>query len=159
MILERATSQSVSDYMYKELISKLDLEFPSNWILDSKKHAFEKTESGLVMTAIDLAKFGSLYLKQGNWQGEHIISQEWVQESTSKQNVITSMEHFRYYKHHPWGKMWFRQNKAYYKYLWWGYKNREENNDYFALGNNSVAIRLGKSWEYWIGGLLFYTIY
>lgn len=111
------------------------------------------------MTAIDLAKFGSLYLKQGNWQGEHIISQEWVQESTSKQNVITSMEHFRYYKHHPWGKMWFRQNKAYYKYLWWGYKNREENNDYFALGNNSVAIRLGKSWEYWIGGLLFYTIY
>lgn len=45
MILERATSQSVSDYMYKELISKLDLEFPSNWILDSKKHAFEKRKA------------------------------------------------------------------------------------------------------------------
>ncbi|MBY0122072.1 serine hydrolase [Bacillus sp. S/N-304-OC-R1] len=157
LILERVTGQSVSEYMYQAILSKLGLEFQSHWILDSEKHAFEKTESGLVMTAIDLAKFGSLYLKQGKWQGEQLISPEWIQESTSREHVICDKQHFQYYENHPWGKMWFRQNKAYYKYLWWGNKNREENNDYFALGNlgqvlyispenNAIAIRLGKKW-------------
>ncbi|CAM4026537.1 serine hydrolase domain-containing protein [Mesobacillus thioparans] len=157
LILERVTGKTVSEYMYQRLLSKMGLEFQSHWILDSEKHAFEKTESGLVMTAIDLAKFGSLYLNQGKWQGEQLINPEWIKESTSPENVISDRQYFHYYNNHPWGKMWFKQNKAYYKYLWWGHKNLEENNDYFALGNlgqvlyispknNAIAIRLGEKW-------------
>ena len=33
--------------------------------------------------AIDLAKFGQLFLDFGTWDGEQIISPEWVEESTS----------------------------------------------------------------------------
>lgn len=157
LILERVTGQSVSEYMYQQLLSKLGFQFQSHWILDSEKHALEKTESGLVMTAIDLAKFGTLFLKKGKWQGEQLIKPEWIHESTCREHVIFDKQHFHYYEKHPWGKMWFKQNKAYYKYLWWGHRNREENNDYFALGNlgqvlyispenNALAIRLGKKW-------------
>lgn len=171
LILERATLKSVTEFFYENLWSKLGMQYSGYMILDSKKNAFEKIESGLVMTAIDLAKFGSLYLKKGYWEGTQIISNKWVEESVSRDNVPSKSDHFRYYHKHPWGRMWFRQNKAYYKYLWWGHLNNEVNNDYFALGalgqvlyispeNNAVAIRLGKKWGVmdWWPSILFQLI-
>lgn len=157
LILERATGTSISNFLYNNILSKLGMQFPSSIILDSQKSAFEKVESGLVMTGLDLAKFGRLYLQNGEWEGKQIIPREWVEESVNQGNVPSTIEHFRYYNDHPWGKMWFRQNKAYYKYLWWGHKSHEQNNDFFALGSlgqvlyispqkNAIAIRLGKKW-------------
>ncbi|MBM7654631.1 serine hydrolase domain-containing protein [Neobacillus cucumis] len=157
LILERTTDKSVTDFFYEKIWSQLGMEFPGFMILDSEKHSFEKIESGLVMTAIDLAKFGSLYLNNGEWKGKQIISKDWIEESVSPNNVPTNVQHFRYYQNQPWGKMWFNQNKAYYKYLWWGHLNNNTNNDYFALGalgqvlyvspdNNTIAIRLGRKW-------------
>ncbi|MHC0035304.1 serine hydrolase domain-containing protein [Pseudoneobacillus sp. C159] len=157
LILERTTGKSVTDFFYEKFWSQLGMEFPGSMIVDSEKYQFEKIESGLVMTAIDLAKFGSLYLKKGEWEGKQIISRDWIETSVSPINVPTYSDHFRYYHKHPWGKMWFNQNKAYYKYLWWGHLNNQTNNDYFALGalgqvlyvspeNNTIAIRLGRKW-------------
>jgi CubicO group peptidase (beta-lactamase class C family) len=157
IVLERATGKSISQYLNDHILSKLGLEFPSYIILDSEKSGFEKLESGLVMTAIDLAKFGSLYLNKGEWKGQQVLAKQWIQESVNPLNVPANKEHFHYYTNHPWGKMWFNHNKAYYKYLWWGHKNKAENNDFFALGslgqvlyispeNNAIAIRLGKKW-------------
>jgi len=157
LILERTTGKSVTDFFYEKIWSQLGMEFPGFMIVDSEKYSFEKIESGLVMTAIDLAKFGRLYLKSGEWEGKQIIRQDWIEESVSPNNVPSSNDHFRYYHKHPWGKMWFNHNKAYYKYLWWGHINHKANNDYFALGalgqvlyvspeNNTIAIRLGKKW-------------
>lgn len=37
---------------------------------------------GLRLRAIDLAKIGQLYLNQGQWEGEQILSQEWIAAST-----------------------------------------------------------------------------
>jgi CubicO group peptidase (beta-lactamase class C family) len=157
IILERTTGRKVIDYFYDKIWSKLGMQFPGRMIMDSKPSSFEKLESGLVMTAIDLAKFGSLYLKNGAWAGQQLINQNWVEESVNRHGVPRDMGHFRYYQNHPWGKMWFRQNKAYYKYFWWGHLNCETNNDYLALGamgqvlyispeNNALAIRTGKKW-------------
>ncbi|ULT54580.1 beta-lactamase family protein [Neobacillus drentensis] len=157
LILERTTGKSVTDFFYEKIWSPLGMEFPGFIIVDSEKYSFEKIESGLVMTAIDLAKFGSLYMKNGEWAGKQIISQDWIEESVSPNNVPSNREHFRYYHKHPWGKMWFNQNKAYYKYLWWGHLNNKTTNDYFALGalgqvlyvspdTNTMAIRLGRKW-------------
>lgn len=157
LILERTTGKSVTDFFYEKIWSPLGMEFPGYMIVDSEKNSFEKIESGLVMTAVDLAKFGSLYLKNGEWEGKRIINQDWIEESVSPNNVPSNREHFRYYHKHPWGKMWFNQNKAYYKYLWWGHLINKTTNDYFALGalgqvlyvspeNNTLAIRLGRKW-------------
>jgi CubicO group peptidase (beta-lactamase class C family) len=35
------------------------------------------------MTARDMARFGLLFLQNGSWEGDQIISEEWVQESTT----------------------------------------------------------------------------
>ncbi len=41
------------------------------------------TEGGLYLSAHDLAKVGYLFLQDGKWEGTQIISEEWVQKSTS----------------------------------------------------------------------------
>ena len=41
------------------------------------------TEGGLYLSTYDLAKIGYLFLKEGNWNGNQIISKEWTRQSTS----------------------------------------------------------------------------
>jgi CubicO group peptidase (beta-lactamase class C family) len=157
LILERTTGKKVIDYFLEKIWNPLGMQYPGMMIMDSKQSAFEKLESGLVMSALDLAKFGRLFLNGGNWDGQQLLQRSWVEESVSPHGVPCNKEHFRYYQDHPWGKMWFRHNKAYYKYLWWGHLNGEANHDYFALGalgqvlyisprNQSIAIRTGSRW-------------
>jgi CubicO group peptidase (beta-lactamase class C family) len=40
--------------------------------------------TGLHARTEDVAKLGQLYLQQGNWNGQQLISQEWVAEATSR---------------------------------------------------------------------------
>lgn len=41
------------------------------------------TEGGLYLKTEDLARFGYLFLRNGVWNGEQIVSEEWVKASTS----------------------------------------------------------------------------
>jgi len=41
------------------------------------------TEGGLYLSAHDLARVGYLFLRRGMWAGERILSEDWVQASTS----------------------------------------------------------------------------
>jgi len=43
---------------------------------------------GFRMSTRDLARFGLLYLRNGKWQDQEIISKEWVQESTESHSQI-----------------------------------------------------------------------
>ncbi|QGJ72440.1 Beta-lactamase [Planctomycetales bacterium 10988] len=40
---------------------------------------------GLRLRALDMAKLGQLYLQQGKWNGEQILSEKWCKEATSDQ--------------------------------------------------------------------------
>jgi hypothetical protein len=59
---------------------------------------------GLGLSARDLAKFGFLYLNNGYWNGQSIISESWVKESTGQQ--IQAVRHPIY-------------GKFGYGYQWW----------------------------------------
>lgn len=41
----------------------------------------------LYLTARDMAKFGFLYLNRGTWDGQRILSREWIEESTRDQKT------------------------------------------------------------------------
>ena len=64
MILERVTSDTVSEYLQEKIWKPLGMEFPASWSLDSQQSGMEKMESGLNACAIDFAKFGRLYLNR-----------------------------------------------------------------------------------------------
>jgi CubicO group peptidase (beta-lactamase class C family) len=99
IILERVTGESVSEYLEQKIWQRLGMESPGSWSLDSNRYQFEKMSSGINGRAIDFAKFGRLYLNKGNWNGQRIISSEWIDESTRPDMTSDPAE--------------------YYQYLWW----------------------------------------
>ncbi|HKI10102.1 MAG TPA: serine hydrolase [Nitrososphaeraceae archaeon] len=122
IILERATSMPVAKYMEEKLWKPLGMEAPASWSLDSEASGFEKMESGINARAIDFAKFGSLYLNNGsNWNGQQIISENWVETSTSANSTSDpSLE---------------------YQYGWWIYPSSQngvidDNNRHFSARGN-----------------------
>ena len=157
MILERVTGKSVTQYLEEKLWHPLGCEYDAVFSCDSQKHMFEKPESGLNIRAIDLLRFGQLYLNNGLVNGKQIIPQQWVFDSTSPL-LETTHDRYKAYSNHPWGRQFFNKPDSYYKYFWWGNKVSETEFDYFALGimgqvmyisprNNTIAIRLGKKWN------------
>lgn len=156
MIIERVTGKSITQYFEEKLWHPLGCQYDAIFSCDSQKHMFEKSESGLNVRAVDLLRFGQLYLNNGMANGKQIIPEQWIKDSTSP---LQEMAHDRYkaFSSHPWGKLFFNKPENYYKYFWWGSKITETDYDYFAFGvlgqilyisprNNTVAIRLGKQW-------------
>jgi CubicO group peptidase (beta-lactamase class C family) len=45
---------------------------------------YADTEGGLYLKAEDLARFGYLYLRNGEWNGRQVLSREWVRMSTAR---------------------------------------------------------------------------
>jgi CubicO group peptidase (beta-lactamase class C family) len=83
LILSRALGpMTITDYMQERLWGPLGMEFDGLWSIDHEPDGLEKTFCCLAARARDFAKFGRLYLHGGTWNGEHIVSAEWVREST-----------------------------------------------------------------------------
>ncbi|MGJ4754326.1 serine hydrolase domain-containing protein [Leptospira kmetyi] len=136
IILERATNMSVSLYTEKKIWEPMGMEFDSFWTLDSEEKGFERTLVGFKASAVDLARFGLLFLHRGNWNGKKIFSERWVQEATSP-NPQDSRE----WKVFPfWPKL-----GGFYKYHWWGLKNSDQSYDFMARGNLGQLIYVSPS--------------
>lgn len=54
-----------------------------------------------IISARDMARFGLLFLRKGNWQGKQVIPEEWVKESTSYFSDAT------FYGGDGYGYMWW----------------------------------------------------
>jgi len=130
LILERATGISVGDYLAQTIWQPIGMAYDGSWSLD--ENDFEKMESGINGRAVDFAKFGRLYLREGNWDGEQIIPADWVRESTAMEPAGSAT----YYPG------WFREYlpNGYYKYMWWGMERDGEASDFVALGNHGQFI-------------------
>lgn len=178
-IVEIATKQPVSQYLEEKIWKPLGMEYPATWSVDSKKNATEKAFCCLNARARDFAKFGRLYLNNGNWEGKQIVPEEWVKRSATFTEPT---------------------NNFYYKYQWWhtsdaenltdstdldevhriyAYKNKEGETiervskpgvDYYAEGilgqfiyihpeKDLIIVRLGKKYGKVIGDSWPYSIF
>jgi len=135
LVLERATGTSVSDYMATKLWQPLGAEADATWSLDSEGSGFEKMESGLNATPVDYARFGELFLHAGEWNGQRIVSEDWVREATAADVTTDPAGH--------------------YQYFWWIDTQRPDR--FYALGNfgqyiyvapdaGAVIVRNGRDW-------------
>ena len=86
MILKQATGMSVSDYCSTRLWSRIGAEQDAYWNLDDKD-GIEKTFSGFYATARDFSRLGLLFMHEGVWRGDTIISSAWVKESVVPHRV------------------------------------------------------------------------
>jgi CubicO group peptidase (beta-lactamase class C family) len=143
LILSRALApQTITDYTQARLWEPLGMEYDGAWNLDHPD-GLEKTWCCLSATARDYAKLGRLYLNEGDWSGEEVVSADWVRQST---RIDTSD-----------GSAWN------YQHQWWLVS--EDGGDFTAMGHlgqfvyvntieDVVIVRLGTSrggleWDQW----------
>ena len=99
-IIEEVTSGTVAQYLEEKLWKPLGMEAPASWSLDRKdEKAMEKVFCCLQARAIDFAKFGRLYLNNGNWQGKQIVPEDWVAYSTEPDPTGNN----KHYYNNNWG--------------------------------------------------------
>lgn len=79
LLLNYATGRSVTDYMKEKLVDPLGMEATGHWLLDGA--GMELALGGLNLTARDFAKIGELYRNKGQWNGQQIVSKDWVNMS------------------------------------------------------------------------------
>jgi CubicO group peptidase (beta-lactamase class C family) len=82
MVLERSTGRSVSDFLATRVWRRIGTEFPASWSTDGTIDPLEKMESGVNARAVDFARLGRLLLTGGTWNGDRIVSREWLASST-----------------------------------------------------------------------------
>ena len=142
-IVVRATGRNLTDYLQEKIWTPLGMEHPASWSLDQRRNGREKAFCCLNATARDFAKFGRLYLHNGNWEGQQVVPEDWVKASTE----LNSEE----------GSYWG------YGYQWW---IPSKDGAYAAEGHlgqfiyvhpahDLVIVRLGQNY----GGVRWYPVF
>ncbi|PEA84339.1 serine hydrolase [Bacillus pseudomycoides] len=80
MLIAKATGRNLAQYLQEKIWGPLGMESHAFWNIGSGGSVIPY--SFLNATLRDFARFGLLYLQNGNWKGKQIISQEWIREST-----------------------------------------------------------------------------
>lgn len=95
-IITRSTGMCAQDFAAEHLFAPVGIEPPAAGIKHTHSQAdvFSNTEQwpkdpqgnsiggwGLVLKPRDMARFGYLYLKGGQWDGEQVIPEKWCKES------------------------------------------------------------------------------
>jgi CubicO group peptidase (beta-lactamase class C family) len=81
-IVQKATGQTVLDYLRPRLFEPLGIEHPT-W--ESSPQGITAGGYGLSIRTEDIARFGQLYLQKGKWQGKQLVPEAWVAAATARQ--------------------------------------------------------------------------
>ncbi|BDD05242.1 serine hydrolase domain-containing protein [Aureibacter tunicatorum] len=86
-------------FMDKYLFEKLDI---SNYVIQTDREGYSYFGGGMYLSPRDMLKFGEMYLNEGVWGSERIISKEWIHESFKKYLPLENAK-----------------DQNMYGYLWW----------------------------------------
>ena len=101
-VITQATGMSAYDYARSNLFDPIGI---GDVIWPTDIRGISNGGSGIQLTARDSARFGYLCLREGRWNGEHIVPGKWVERATREQC-----------EGHPWfgqyGLHWWVKNMA-----------------------------------------------
>ena len=80
-IVQKVTGEKVIDYLTPRLFEPLAIE-GATW--QESPQGINTGGWGLYLKTEDLAKMGQLILQGGKWNGQQLISSEWIAEATAK---------------------------------------------------------------------------
>lgn len=131
MVLEKATKMHLADFVSQYFWQPMGMEHEATWQIDHAPDGVEKAFCCVASNARDFARFGKLYLQNGQWNNEQLLPESFVQKSI----------HARF------------DDAPEYGYGWWlsNYKNEEL---YYMRGHlgqfvivlphkNTIIVRLG----------------
>lgn len=111
--MDSVVSEPLELFMDKNLFQKLEI---SNYIIQTDMAGRPYFGGGMYLTPRAMLKFGELYLNNGNWKGQQILSENWVKDSFKNYRVLENTV-----------------DKNGYGYLWW-------HNTYQVDGNSIKSI-------------------
>ena len=97
-ILQKVSGVRADSFAMDNLFDPLGID-QYYWPIDDEGVAFGG--SGVRLTPRDMARFGYLYLKNGNWDGTQIIPETWV-EASQQQHMMRKYIPDNYYGYHFW---------------------------------------------------------
>ncbi len=100
LILHKTSGMKNSDFAENFLFKPIGI---TNYYWQTDPQGDYDGGGGLAITPMEMARFGYLYLKKGNWQGKQVIPADWVEASLSDQIKPPA---------------WLSKDKG-YGYLWW----------------------------------------
>jgi CubicO group peptidase (beta-lactamase class C family) len=119
VVLSKAIRQDATGFAQQSLFDPLDIKDVA-WISDAEGHLIG--DSGLNLTAREMAKIGLLYLQKGQWRSKPVVSESYVLDSTARHNDGGPPVN------------------AAYGYLWWVGPTKDNLRAFFAAGHNSQLI-------------------
>lgn len=81
MVLEKATKMTLTDFVTEYFWKPMGMEQDALWQLDHEGDGIEKAYCCIASNARDFARFGKLYKQDGKWNGEQILSSDFIQKS------------------------------------------------------------------------------
>ena len=111
-IITETTDKTALEFARERLFEPLGVT-DAEWTNDSRGNNWGY--SGLYLAPHDMAKIGYLFLNGGEWDGERIVSSEWVEEATSVHvHAGTLLDDY--------GFQWWMSPRGYYSAI--GYKGQ-----------------------------------
>jgi CubicO group peptidase (beta-lactamase class C family) len=95
-ILQETTGMNPHDFAEQYLFKPLGIS-AGPWMTDPAGIPYGA--GGFNLTPRDMAKLGYLYLRKGQWDGQQIVSSEWVETSTRTHADVDVNAHFGYGYH------------------------------------------------------------
>ncbi len=99
-VISAAAGKDPEEFMRENLWEPMGMEHTS-WRRDKANNVI--TYAGIQSTAADLARFGQLFLHGGQWQGEQLLSEDWIEQATNERIQMAAVEGIK----QPYGLLWW----------------------------------------------------
>ncbi|TFH04126.1 MAG: class C beta-lactamase-related serine hydrolase [Candidatus Thorarchaeota archaeon] len=93
-VIEQTTGYSVADFADEFLFEPIGIDYFQWWIVPASGQY--GCGGGLNLKPRDMARFGYLYLNNGNWNGTQVVSSDWVNVSTQPRNDADGWYNYGY---------------------------------------------------------------
>ena len=110
----KTTTESLVDFADKNLFQPLGI---TNYEWDYINPEVIHASGNLKLRPRDMAKFGQLFLNEGTWKGQRIISKEWVEESIRRHTTFSNSSWSDGYGYQWWMLTYSVNNKSYPSYF------------------------------------------
>ncbi|MEL7427700.1 MAG: serine hydrolase [Bacteroidota bacterium] len=119
-ILELHTKRSIYEELEEQLARPLGFQ---DWNIKNQRKSGKQSKSQykayhMYLSTRDMAKIGQLMLNNGEWEGQQLIPQDWLEKTTTTVTPFATMEE-RYGKADP------NDLHMSYGYMWWLFDNYE----------------------------------
>jgi CubicO group peptidase (beta-lactamase class C family) len=111
VVVNEVIDQSLNFYMNDKLLAPLQIK---DYILQNDHSRTPYFGGGMYLSSRSLMKFGMLYLNEGRWNGQRILSKNWIKKSFKKHSFLAN-----------------DSDKNEYGYFWW--------HDTYEVGGQKIA--------------------